>query len=196
MRRTISEEAIKQLFTEARTHHSWLDKSVSDETLHELYELAKWGPTSANALPMRVIFIRSQEQKEKLLPYLFGGNPAQVKAAPVTAIVAYDRKFYDQLPTLFPHGDFRAMYANNEALASHVALQNGSLQGAYFILAARALGLDVGPMGGFDGAKVDETFLHGSSWKSNFLCNLGYGDDSKLFPRGPRLDFDFACRMI
>jgi 3-hydroxypropanoate dehydrogenase len=196
MRTPISNEAIKQLFTEARTHHAWLDKKVSDETLRELYELTKWGPTSVNSLPMRIVFIRSQEQKEKLLPYLFGGNVAQVKAAPVTAILAYDRKWYDRLPELFPHADVRPMFANNEALAERSALQNGSLQGAYFMLAARALGLDVGPMAGFDNAKVDEAFLKDVGWKSNFLCNLGYGEDTKLHPRGPRLDFDFASRLV
>jgi 3-hydroxypropanoate dehydrogenase len=192
----ISHDAIRQLFTEARTHHHWLDKPVSDDLLHELYELSKWGPTSANSLPMRIVFIRSAEQKEKLMPALFGANREQVAAAPVTAIIAYDQKFYDQLPTLFPFADLRPMFANNAAVAERSALQNSSLQGAYVILAARALGLDTGPMGGFDAAKVDELFLGGTSWKANFLCNLGFGDAAKLHPRGPRLGFDFSCRVI
>jgi 3-hydroxypropanoate dehydrogenase len=196
MRTAIAEGSIKQLFTEARTHHAWSSKPVPDATLQQIYELAKWGPTSANTLPMRVLFIKSPEQKEKLLPFLFGSNVDQTKAAPVTAIIAYDQKFYDQLPKLFPVMDIRPMFAGNAAVAEHTALQNGSLQGAYFMLAARALGLDVGPMGGFDAPKVDEAFLKGTGWKSNFLCNLGHGDDSKLYPRGPRLDYDFACKVI
>jgi 3-hydroxypropanoate dehydrogenase len=192
----IAPDAIKQLFTGARTHHHWLDQAVSDAVLRELYDLSKWGPTSANCLPMRIVFIRSADQKEKLMPALYGANKEQVKAAPVTAIIAYDSKFYDQLPTLFPYADLRPMFANNAAVAERSALQNGSLQGAYVILAARALGLDAGPMGGFDAAKVDELFLAGTSWKSNFLLNLGYGDAAKLHPRGPRLDFAFACTVI
>jgi 3-hydroxypropanoate dehydrogenase len=192
----IAEAAIKQLFTEARTHRAWTNRQVSDETLREIYELVKWAPTSANCLPVRILYIKSASQKEKLLPALYGSNPDQVKAAPVTAIVAYDLKFYDQLPTLFPHMDFRSMFVDNPELARHGALQSGSLQGGYFMLAARALGLDVGPMGGFDANKVNETFLQGTSWEANFLCNLGYGDSSKLFPRDPRLDFHFSCRMI
>jgi 3-hydroxypropanoate dehydrogenase len=196
MNAPVSQGVLEQIFIEARTHHHWLNKLVPDEILHQLYELAKWGPTSANSLPMRIVFIKSAAQKEKLLPALLGSNIEQVKAAPVTAIIAYDKKFYDQLPSLFPHADIRPMFANNEAIAERSALQNSSLQGAYFILAARALGLDAGPMGGFNSAKVDELFLAETSWKSNFLCNLGYGDSSKLFPRGPRLDFDFACKVI
>ena len=188
--------AINQIFTEARTHHNWLNKPVSDELLHELYELTKFGPTSANSLPMRIVFIKSAEQKEKLLPALFGSNVDQVKTAPVTAIIASDQKFYDHLPKLFPYADIKGMFATNEALAARSALQNSSLQGGYFILAARALGLDIGPMGGFDSAKVDEFFLQGTSWKSNFLCNVGYGDASKLFPRGPRFDFEEVCKII
>jgi 3-hydroxypropanoate dehydrogenase len=196
MNTPITQDAIKQIFTEARSHHHWLNKPVTDEQLRELYELAKWGPTSANTLPMRIVFIKSAEQKEKLLPALMGSNVEQVKAAPVTAIIAYDQKFYDQLPKLFPFADLRGMFAGNAALAERSALQNSSLQGAYFILAARALGLDTGAMGGFDNAKVDELFLKGTDWKSNFLCNVGYGDASKLFPRGPRLNYEFACKIV
>jgi 3-hydroxypropanoate dehydrogenase len=196
MKNPLAKDATGQLFSEARTHHHWLNKPVSDETLREIFELAKWGPTSANCLPMRIVFVRSAEQKEKLLPSLMGSNVEQVKAAPVTAIIAYDQKFYDQLPRLFPFADMRPMFLSNETLSETTAFRNGSLQGGYFMLAVRALGLDVGPMSGFNNAKVDETFLKDTTWKSNFLCNLGYGDPAKLFPRGPRLEFDFACRIV
>jgi 3-hydroxypropanoate dehydrogenase len=192
----IPPDALRQIFTEARTHHHWLARPIPDQSLRDLYELAKWGPTSANSLPMRLVFIRSAAQKERLLPALFGGNVEQVRAAPVTAIVAYDQRFYDQLPTLFPHGDLRAMFAGDPAIAERSAWQNSSLQGAYLILAARALGIDAGPMGGFDAAKVDAAFLAGTTWRSNFLCNLGYGDAAKVHPRGPRLDFAVACTLI
>jgi 3-hydroxypropanoate dehydrogenase len=187
--------ATDQLFTAARTHKTWQPTPVSDATLHELYDLCKWGPTSANCLPMRVIFVRSAEAKEKLIPCLSGGNVAQVKAAPVTAIVSFDEKFYDLLPRLFPAMDAKPMFVNNAGLAAATAMRNGSLQGAYLILAARALGLDAGPMSGFDNAKVDAAFFAGTTWKSNFLCNLGYGDPSGLFPRGPRLTFEEACEI-
>jgi 3-hydroxypropanoate dehydrogenase len=196
MKPRISEADLKQLFTEARTYRAWTDKPVSDDILREIYEVAKWAPTSSNSHPMRIVYVKSAAQKEKLIPALFGANGEQAKAAPVTAIIAYDLKFYDQLPTLSPHKDFRSMYAGNAKLAEHGAFQSGTLQGAYFMLAARALGLDVGPMGGFDSEKVNEIFLSGTSWKANFLCNLGYGDPSKLFPRGPRLEYDFACKVI
>jgi len=185
--------SIQQLFTEARTHHAWQDKPVEDGLLREIYDLAKWGPTSANSLPMRIVFVKSNSAKEKLMPALMGGNVEQVRAAPVTAIVAYDQKFYDQLPTLFPAFDARSLFASNPSLSEQTAFRNSSLQGAYFILAARALGLDTGPMSGFDNAKVDQAFFENSSWKSNFLCNIGYGDAAKLHPRGPRLGFDQAC---
>jgi 3-hydroxypropanoate dehydrogenase len=176
MNTAISKESISQLFTGARTHHAWQDWPVPDGLLHEIYELTKWGPTSANCLPMRIVFVKSKSEKEKLLPAVAEGNMAQVRAAPVTAIIAYDEKFYDHLPTLFPAFDARSMFASNPALSEKTAFRNGSLQGAYFILAVRALGLDTGPMSGFDNAKVDQAFFEGSSWKSNFLCNIGYGD--------------------
>jgi 3-hydroxypropanoate dehydrogenase len=185
--------SIQQLFTAARTHHAWQDRDIADGLLHEIYDLAKWGPTSANSLPMRIVFVKSNSAKEKLIPALAGSNVEQVRAAPVTAIVAYDQKFYDQLPTLFPAFDARSLFASNPSLSEQTAFRNGSLQGAYFILAARALGLDTGPMSGFDNAKVDQAFFENSSWKSNFLCNIGYGDAAKLHPRGPRLGFDQAC---
>src|SRR5882762_6973949 len=193
MNTPISISSIQQLFTEARTHHGWQDKPVEDGLLQEIYDLAKWGPTSANSLPMRIVFVKSTSAKEKLIPALMGSNVEQVRAAPVTAIVAYDQKFYDQLPTLFPAFDARSLFASNAALSEQTAFRNSSLQGAYFILAARALGLDTGPMSGFDNGKVDQAFFENSSWKSNFLCNIGYGDASKLHPRGPRLSFDQAC---
>ena len=193
MNTPISISSIQQLFTEARTHHAWQDRDVADGLLHEIYDLAKWGPTSANSLPMRIVFVKSNSAKEKLMPALAGSNVEQVRAAPVTAIVAYDQKFYDQLPTLFPAFDARSLFASNPSLSEQTAFRNSSLQGAYFILAARALGLDAGPMSGFDNAKVDQAFFEKSSWKSNFLCNIGYGDAAKLRPRGPRLGFDQAC---
>jgi 3-hydroxypropanoate dehydrogenase len=185
--------SIQQLFTDARTHHAWQDRDIADGLLQEIYDLAKWGPTSANCLPMRIVFVKSNSAKEKLMPALAGSNVEQVRAAPVTAIFAYDQKFYDQLPTLFPAFDARSLFASNASLSEQTAFRNGSLQAAYFILAARALGLDAGPMSGFDNAKVDQAFFENSSWKSNFLCNIGYGDAAKLHPRGPRLGFDQAC---
>ena len=193
MNTAISKESMSQLFTGARTHHAWHDTPVTDGLLHEIYELTKWGPTSANSLPMRIVFVKSKAAKDKLLPAISEGNVAQVRAAPVTAIIAYDEKFYDHLPILFPAFDARAMFVSNPALSEQAAFRNGSLQGGYFILAARALGLDAGPMSGFDNAKVDQAFFENSSWKSNFLCNIGYGDAAKLYPRGPRLRFDQAC---
>jgi 3-hydroxypropanoate dehydrogenase len=193
MNTAISIMSIQQLFTAARTHHAWQDRDIADGLLHEIYDLAKWGPTSANSLPMRIVFVKSNSAKEKLMPALAGSNVEQVRAAPVTAIVAYDQKFYDQLPTLFPAFDARSLFASNPSLSEQTAFRNSSLQGAYFILAVRALGLDTGPMSGFDNAKVDQAFFENSSWKSNFLCNIGYGDATKLHPRGPRLGFDQAC---
>jgi 3-hydroxypropanoate dehydrogenase len=193
MNTAISKESIQQLFTGARTHHAWQERSVGDELLREVYDLAKWGPTSANSLPMRIVFVKSHAAKEKLFPALMGANVEHVRAAPVTAIIAYDQKFYDELPTLFPAFDARSMFVSNPSMSEQSAFRNSSLQGAYFILAARALGLDTGPMSGFDNAKVDQAFFGKSSWKSNFICNIGYGDAAKLRPRGPRLGFDQAC---
>src|SRR5580658_10318428 len=193
MNTPISISSIQQLFTEARTHHAWQDKEVADGLLHEIYDLAKWGPTSANSSPMRIVFVKSKSAKEKLMPALMGGNIEQVRAAPVTAVVAYGQRFYDHLPTLFPAFDMRPMFVANPSMSEQTAFRNSSLQGAYLILAARALGLDAGPMSGFDNAKVDAAFFENSSWKSNFICNIGYGDAAKLHPRGPRLSFDEAC---
>src|SRR5450432_822260 len=192
MNTPISITSIQQLFTDARTHHAWQDKPVADDLLREVYNLAKWGPTSANSLPMRIVFVKSKSAKEKLIPALMGGNVEQVRAAPVTAIVAYDQKFHDRLPTLFPAFDMRPMFVANPSMSEQTAFRNSSLQGAYVILAARALGLDAGPMSGFDNAKVDQAFFENSSWKSNFICNIGYADAAKLHPRVPRLIFDEA----
>ena len=188
-------KALEQLFTEARTHHAWQPKPVADEALRSLYDLAKWGPTSLNSQPMRLVFVKSREAKEKLIPALMGANAEQGKTAPVTAIIAHDERFFEHLAVLFPAFDARPMFASNEALSRETAFRNGTLQGAYLMLAARSLGLDVGSMSGFDNAKVDEAFFKGTSWKSNFLCNIGYGDSSKVFPRGPRLSFEQAARI-
>jgi len=208
----LSDDAYKVLFSEARTYSDWLDRSVGDDLLHQLYDLMKWGPTSANCCPVRILFLRSRQAKERLRPALAPGNVDKTMKAPVTAIIAHDSKFYELLPRLFPaDATAKEMFAKSTKLADSTAMRNGSLQGAYFMLAARSLGLDCGPMSGFDNAKVDQeffptpapggaatlgTFLAGGPVKSNFLCNLGYGDAAKLRPRGPRLAFDEACRLL
>jgi nitroreductase len=194
--RSLSEEALKQILTEARTHSAWLPGPVSDELLMEIYELMKWGPTSANSSPARIVFVKSLEAKQKLLACMAEGNVEKTKAAPATAIIAQDMEFYEKLPKLFPFADARSWFAGNRPFIESTAFRNSSLQGAYFIIAARSLGLDCGPMSGFDNAKVDEFFFQGTSWKSNFICNLGYGDSSKLRPRAPRLEFNEACRIL
>ena len=207
----LSNEALDQLFREARTYSAWLDQPVSDDTLRQLYDVMKWAPTSANGNPARIAFVRSPEAKQRLLPALAPGNVDKTMAAPVTAIIAYDLKFYEKLPRLFPHAKgMRDLFARSPDLIESTARRNSSLQGAYLILAARALGLDCGPMSGFDNAKVDEAFFSAGkpcegcnqeffpegSVKSNFLCNLGYGDPAKLHPRGPRLTFEEACSIL
>jgi 3-hydroxypropanoate dehydrogenase len=182
------------LFREARSHNKFTSEPVSDETLHALYDLMKFGPTSANSSPARFVFVRTPEGKEKLKPALSSGNLDKTMAAPVTVIIAYDPKFYEHLPHLFPHNlEARNWFTSNDSLAATTAFRNGTLQGAYLMLAARSLGLDVGAMSGFDNAKVDEAFLAQKGWRSNFLCNLGHGDPAGLFPRSPRLSFDEAC---
>lgn len=196
MRQPISDSAIAQLFTAARSHHHWTSEPVSDETLQALYELSKWGPTSVNSNPARVLYVRSAEEKEKLYPYLLGSNIEQVRAAPVVAIIAYDEHYLDQITRLFPAFDVRPYFTGNDKLIYETAFRNSALQGAYFIMAARSLGLDVCPMSGFDNAKVDEHFLKERGWRANFLCTLGYGDDSHLVPRGPRLGFAEACAIV
>ena len=192
----IDEAAIDQLFREARTHNGWQARPVSDELLREVVDLAKMGPTSANASPLRVVFVRTPEGKERLKPALSPGNVEKTMAAPVTAIIGHDLAFYELLPRLFPHADARAWFVGNEPFIEATAFRNGTLQGAYFILAARALGLDCGPMSGFDNAQVDAEFFAGTTIKSNFLVNLGYGDPAKLFPRSPRLDADEIARFV
>jgi 3-hydroxypropanoate dehydrogenase len=186
----LDEAALDLVFRNARTHNGWLDKPVPEALLRQAVDLAKMGPTSANASPLRLVFVRSPEAKEQLRPALSAGNLDKTMAAPVTAIVAYDTQFHELLPRLFPHADARAWFAGNAALIEETAFRNGSLQGAYLILALRAVGLDTGAMSGFDKAKVDAAFFAGTSVKSNFLVNIGYGDDSKLFARSPRLDYD------
>lgn len=189
--------ALDTLFRHARTHNGWLDKPVSDEQLRQIYELMKMGPTSANSSPARIVFVRSRQAKERLRPALSAGNLEKTMLAPVTAIIGFDLKFYDRLSQLFPHNpEARSWFADDPKGAEVAAFRNGTLQGAYFILAARAVGLDCGPMSGFDNAKVDIEFFHETSVKSNFLCNLGYGDSKMLFPRGPRLDFGEACNVL
>jgi 3-hydroxypropanoate dehydrogenase len=194
---TLDPAGLDQLFREARSHNKWRDEPVSDETLRELYDLLKYGPTSANCSPARFLFVRTKEGKERLAPALSSGNLAKTMAAPVTAIVAYDPKFYEKLPTLFPHNpDAVSWFTSNESLAATTAFRNGTLQGAYLMLAARSLGLDIGGMSGFDNAKVDAEFLSGYGWRSNFLVNIGYGDPEGLFNRSPRLDFGDACKLL
>ncbi|HEU4934269.1 MAG TPA: malonic semialdehyde reductase [Pyrinomonadaceae bacterium] len=197
MKNPLPEEALGQIFLEARTYNGWLDKPVTDEQLRQLYDLMKWGPTSANGSPGRFVFVRSQEAKERLRPALSSGNVDKTMAAPVTVIVAYDLLFYDKLPELFPHKPaMRNLYVSNSKLAEETARRNSSLQGAYLIIAARALGFDCGPMSGFDNAKLDEEFFPGGAVRSNFLCNLGYGDPSSFSTRLPRLEFEEACTVL
>ncbi|MFP7723130.1 malonic semialdehyde reductase [Lysobacter sp. A3-1-A15] len=194
MSRPLPDASLDQLFRTARTHNE-LGGEVSDDTLRQLYELAKWGPTSANMSPARLVFVKSAEAKAKLEPALDEGNRAKTLAAPVTVIVAHDEDFHEKLPYLFPHTDAKSWFEGPREGRREAAFRNGSLQGAYLILAARALGLDTGPMSGFDNAKVDAAFFAGTAIKSNFLINLGHGDTANLFPRSPRLSFAEAARI-
>ena len=197
MSHKLDDQALDILFRKARTHIVWQDKPVSDDLLRQVYDLMKWGPTSANCSPARILFLRTREAKERLRPALSPTNVDKTMQAPVTAIIAHDLKFYENLPRLFPNNPAaREWFSRNPQLAEVTAFRNGTLQGGYFILAARALGLDCGPMSGFDNAKVDAEFFSGTSVKSNFLCNLGYGHASKLFPRNPRLEFEEACKLL
>jgi 3-hydroxypropanoate dehydrogenase len=196
LRVSISEDSLDQLFREARTHSAWLPEPVPTELLRRAYELARLGPTSANSSPGRFVFVTTPEAKARLLPALATGNVEKTKTAPVTVIIAYDSEFYEKLPKLFPQADARSWFAGNQALIDETAFRNGSLQGAYFLLAARALGLDCGPMSGFDANKVNAEFFPEGKWRVNFLCNLGYGDQSKLLPRNPRLEFEEACLVL
>ena len=206
----LSDEALDVLFRSARTFATWLDRPVSEEILHELYDLMKWGPTSMNGGPARILFLRTKESKERLRPALAPGNVQKTMTAPVTAIIANDMRFYEKLPKLMPHNPrAKNLFENSPELAEVTAKRNATLQGAYFMLAARAVGLDCGPMSGFDNAKVDEEFFGAGleregvceeyspgRLKSNFLCNIGYGDPASLHPRLPRLDFEEACKFL
>ena len=192
----IDENALKQLFLDARTHSAWLDKPVDDALLVRLYDTLRMGPTSANNQAGRIVFVKSAEAKERLKPSLSPGNVEKTMSAPVTAIVAYDMEFYEKLPRLMPQVDARSWFAHlPEAALDRVGYQSSCLQGAYLMIVARGLGLDCGPMGGFDAAKVNAAFFPDGKWRANFLINLGYGDPAKLFPRNPRLEFSEACRI-
>jgi 3-hydroxypropanoate dehydrogenase len=193
---TLSNDALDQLFHQARSHNGWQDKPVDDALLEQLIQLVLLGPTSANSSPGRFVFVKSPEAKEKLRPALSAGNLDKTMAAPVTVIVGMDMAFYEHLPKLFPHADARSWFAGNDKAIADTAFRNATLQGGYLIMAARALGLDAGPMSGFDAAKVDEAFFAGTTVKSNFLVNLGYGDPSKLFARSPRFAFDEAAKIV
>ena len=211
MSKVLSSEDLDLIFRQARTHSVWLDKPVEDALLKQVYDLARMGPTSANMCPMRITFVKSREAKERLMPALDAGNVNKTMQAPVTAIIGMDIRFYEKLPVLFPHADAKAWFKDlPENILEYIALRNSSLQGAYFMLAARSLGLDCGPMSGFDNAKLDEEFFGAGKEcegceqeffpaghvKSNFLCNLGYGDREKLLPRSPRLEFKEACTLM
>ena len=192
----LDDRSLDLIFREARTHSAWLDKPVSDTQLRQIYDLMKWGPTSGNSCPARIVFVRSKEAKQRLLSTASEGNKEKIRTAPVTAIIAYDMEFYEKLPQLFPHTDARSWFAGNQPLIDTTAFRNGTLQGAYLIIAARSIGLDAGPMSGFDNAKLDREFFPDGKIKSNFLVNLGYGDGSKLFPRSPRLAFSEAAQIL
>ena len=192
----IDDAAQQQIFLSARTHNVWLDKPVSDDLLVQVVDLMKLGPTSANCSPARIVFVKSAEAKERLKPFLSAGNRDKTMKAPATAIIGYDLEFYEKLPKLFPHTDARSWFTGKPEHITETAFRNGSLQGAYLIMAARALGLDCGPMSGFDQAGVTKEFFAGTPIKANFLCNLGYGDTSALRPRSPRLAFDELATII
>lgn len=196
MTNVLDQQALDTLFFSARSQNGWLPGEVSDETLKKLYDLVRVGPTSANCSPARFVFIKGAAAKERLRPALSSGNLEKTLAAPVTVIAAYDAAFYEKLPQLFPHADARSWFTSSPAAAEETAFRNGTLQAGYLILAARALGLDTGPMSGFDKAKVDTEFFPGTAWKSNFLINLGHGDPAKVFARLPRLDFADACEIV
>ena len=186
----LNDQALDQLFREARSFNAYLDKPVEESQLHNIWNLMKFGPTSANCLPARIIWCKSDAAKQKLAALAMPSNGEKIMSAPVTAIIGMDLEFYEQLPELFPHADARSWFVGNEALIEKTAFRNSSLQGAYFMLAARALGLDTGPMSGFDNNAVDAAFFAGTNVQSNFICTLGYGDTSSIFDRSPRPDFD------
>jgi 3-hydroxypropanoate dehydrogenase len=196
MSATLDHNGLDLLFRQARTHSAFTDRTVPDEVLRQAWDLARMGPTSANCQPARLVFVRSAEAKQRLRPALAPGNVDKTMAAPVTAIIGHDMAFFEQLPRLFPHADARSWFVGNDALIQGTAFRNSTLQGAYFMLALRAVGLDCGPMSGFDAGRVDAEFFAGTSVKSNFLINIGHGDATALHPRGPRLEFDEACRVV
>ncbi|HZW13257.1 MAG TPA: malonic semialdehyde reductase [Noviherbaspirillum sp.] len=191
----LNETALNTLFLQARTQQGWHDRPVSDAQLQQIYDLMKWGPTSANCSPARIVFVKSPEAKEKLLACMNSGNVEKTRTAPVTAIIGMDMEFYEKLPQLYPHTDARSWFAGNQPVIEATAMRNSSLQGGYFIMAARAVGLDCAPMSGFDADKLNAAFFAGTPVKANFVCSIGYGDSSKVHPRGPRLAFDEACRI-
>ena len=196
MSHPLNDDALRTLFFDARTHNTWQNRPVPDSLLREVVDLMKWAPTSANCSPARIVFVKSAEAKASLKPHVMPGNVDKTMAAPITAIIGHDLDFYEHLPKLFPHADAKAWFAGKDEFIKTSAVRNGTLQGGYFILAARALGLDCGPMSGFDNAGVDAAFFAGSKVKSNFLCNLGYGDPAGLFPRSPRFSFDEMARIV
>ncbi len=185
----------EQLFDNARTQNGFTADPVSDAQLRQLYDLMKWAPTSANSSPARIIFVRTAAAREKLVACVSPGNVEKTKSAPVTAIIGTDHAFYEKLPQLFPHADAKSWFVGNKEFADTTAFRNSSIQGGYFILAARALGLGCGPMSGFDHGKIDAAFWSGTTIKTNFICSIGHGDPAKVFPRSPRLTFEEACRL-
>ncbi len=196
MGQSLDRSALDQLFDKARTNNKWQPRDVPDDLLRSVVEHMKWGPTSANCSPARFVFVKSKEAKARLKPHLDAGNVEKTMAAPATAIVAFDRNFYEYLPRLYPPADAKSWFAGKREFADTAAFRNGSVQGGYFILAARALGLDCGPMSGFKNAGVDAEFFAGTEIKSNFLCNLGYGDPAGVYPRSPRFSFDEMARIV
>ncbi len=192
----LSDQDLDVMFREARTYSTWQDKDVSDVMIRAIYDLLKMAPTSANCSPGRVLFVKSKADKERLKPHLDAGNVDKTMQAPVTAIIGYDMKFYEKLPQLFPHTNAKSWFEGKEAKIADTAFRNGTLQGGYLIMAARALGLDCGPMSGFNAKGVKEEFFKGQDIEPNFLCNIGYGDPSGLHPRSPRLSFDEACKIL
>lgn len=192
----LDDQALDILFREAHTYNGWQDKEVSDVLIQAVYDLLKWGPTSANCCPVRILFVKSQEAKERLKPHLMEGNRDKTMAAPATAILANDKKFYEHMPKLFPHIDAKSWFEGKQAFINDTAMRNGTLQGAYFIMAARSLGLNCGPMSGFDRNAVKDEFFSDQDVDVNFLCNIGYGDPASVHPRNPRFDFDEICKII
>ncbi|MEO1241390.1 MAG: malonic semialdehyde reductase [Pseudomonadota bacterium] len=192
----INDEALDIIFREARTRNGWEERDVTTTLMQAVYDLMKWAPTSANCSPARFVFVASDEARARLKPHLIPGNTDKTMAAPCCVIIAHDLEFYEKLPELFPHTDAKSWFVGNDNLIRETAFRNGTLQGAYLMIAARALGLDCGPMSGFDQDGVNKEFFDGTTYKANFLCNIGYGTDKDLFPRSPRLDFDEVCEII